>query len=383
LVRILSSALKVCSIVLLAVLLAGGSVWFFNYWQDRERSAEIGRPVTIEITDDDDTGSVADKLTDADLVRYGIYFETRMRFSGVELSPGVYTLRIGMSVPDIINEITIPDTGSASVDEEGTVAPQSFQVTFIEGQRLEQNGAALEAAGMPNGQAEYIAAASDVDRFRASYPFLESVPDGATLEGFLFPDTYTVGQNATAADVIGLQLSNFEAKFTPEMISQADAADMSIFDVVTVASIVEREAAIPEERPQIAAVYLNRLDTGMLLNADPSQQYGIGTADDWWPQLNTELLEKSKSTAYDTYLTQGLPPGPIANPGFASLQAVLQPADVDYLYFVTTGDESGAHLFASSEEQHIQNTCQEHPDWDICQGGFLPLTAPDADRIRV
>src|SRR5699024_10864736 len=97
------SALKIASIALLAVAFAGGSVWFFNYWQDQARSEEIGRPVTIDITDDDDTGSVADKLTDADLVRYGLYFETRMRFSDVELRPGTYTLRIGMSVPQIID----------------------------------------------------------------------------------------------------------------------------------------------------------------------------------------------------------------------------------------------------------------------------------------
>lgn len=381
-VRMLSSALKVASIVVLAVILAGGSVWFFNYWQDRERSAEMGRPVTVEITDEDDSGTVADKLTDSDLVRYGVYFETRMRFSGVELRPGIYTLRIGMSVPEIIDVITIKDSGSGSADEEATAPVQSFQVTFIEGQRIEEAGAALEAAGMPNGQADYVAAASDVESFRDSYAFLESVPSGGTLEGFLFPDTYTVGQNAAASDVIGLQLSNFEAKFTPEMLDQAQAQGMSVFEVVTLASIVEREAAIPEERPQIAAVYLNRLDAEMPLGADPAQQYGVGTLEEWWPQLDTELLEQSKATEYDTYDTVGLPPGPIANPGFASIQAVLQPADVDYLYFVTTGDESGAHLFSTTLEEHNQKTCQEHPDYEICAGGSMPLTAPYADRVR-
>jgi UPF0755 protein len=377
--------LKVFSIVVLAIVLAGGSVWFFNYWQDQHRSSEIGRPVTVEITDEDDSTTVAEKLTDSDLVRYGFYFETRMRFSGVELRPGVYTLRIGMSVPEIINVITIADEGSADAEAEAgdTAAPQSFQVTFIEGQRIEQNGAALEAAGMPNGNADYVAAAKDVDSFRSSYPFLDSVPQGGTLEGFLFPDTYTVGQNATASDVIGLQLSNFEAKFTPEMIAQAEAQDMTIYEAVTLASIVEREAAIPEERPQIAAVYLNRMAEGMPLQADPIQQYGVGTAEEWWPTLNTELLEQSKATAYDSYDTKGLPPSPIANPGFASLQAVLQPADVPYLFFVTTGDESGAHVFSETYEEHLVNMCREHPEFEDCGGsGLLPLDPPLAERVR-
>jgi UPF0755 protein len=385
LVRILSSLLKVFSIVVLAIVVAGGSVWFFNYWQDQQRSSEIGRPVTVEITDEDDTTTVAEKLTKSDLVRYGFYFETRMRFSGVELRPGVYTLRVGMSVPEIINVITIEDTGSASADAEteGTTAPKSFEVTFIEGQRIEQNAAVLEQAGMPNGSADYIAAANDTDSYRSSYPFLDSVPQGASLEGFLFPDTYTVGENATAGDVIGLQLSNFEAKFTPEMMAQAESRGMSIYEAVTLASIVEREAAIPEERPQIAAVYLNRIAEGMPLQADPIQQYGVGTAEEWWPTLNTELLEQSKATEYDSYDNVGLPPGPIANPGFASLQAVLQPADVEYLYFVTTGDESGAHIFSTTYEEHLVNMCREHPEFEDCGGsGTLPLHSPLADRAR-
>lgn len=377
-VRILSSLLKVASIGVLAVVLAGGSVWFFNYWQDGQRSAEIGRPVTVEITDEDDSGTVADKLTESDLVRYGFYFETRMRFSGVELSPGVYTLRIGMSVPEIINVITLEDTGSSSAEaeSEGTSAPQSFQVTFIEGQRIEENAAVLEAAGMPNGAADYIAAAKDVDSFRASYRFLQGVPQGGTLEGFLFPDTYTVGQNATVSDVIGLQLSNFEAKFTPEMVAQAKADKMSVYEAVTLASVVEREAAIPEERPQIAAVYLNRIDQDMPLQADPIQQYGVGTPEAWWPTLNTALLEQSKTTAYDSYNTEGLPPGPIANAGFAALQAVLQPADVNYLFFVTTGDESGAHVFSTTYDEHLENMCREHPEYEDCGGSGLGQ--PDA-----
>jgi len=386
LVRLLSSAMKLVSIVVLTVMLAGGSVWFFNYWQDQSRSEEIGRPVTIDISEDDDSGSVADKLADADLIRYGFYFETRMRFSDVELQPGTYTLRIGMSVPQIIDEITVPDTGSAETETGTAQSNEALNVTFIEGQRLEQNAAVLQDAGMPDAATTYVTAAQDTDNYRSNYSFLESVPKGASLEGFLFPDTYRVGANASPSDVIRLQLTNFESKFTPEMVAQAKAEGLSVYQVVTIASIVEREAAIPEERPIIAAVYLNRLDQGMSLGADPAQQYGIGTPDNWWPTLNTELLEKSKSTAYDTYLTVGLPPGPIANPGKASLQAVVQPADVDYLYFVTKDDESGEHDFSTTLEEHNRKTCEYHPDWDICAGGVLPGQLPWAttmDRLRI
>lgn len=385
-VRLLTQSLKIVSILVMAIVVAGGSVWFFDYVQNRERSENVGRPVTVEITDEDSTASVAEKLSDSELIEYDVYFETRMRFSGNELRPGIYTLRIGMSVPDIIDVITVPQTASADAAGEGEAedaSAASYQVTFIEGQRAEQNGAVLEEAGMAGAQANYMSSVMDVDSWRGNYAFLDSVPSGASLEGFLFPDTYVVGGNAGAADVVGLQLSTFEANFTSEMRVQADAQGLSIYEVVTIASIVEREAAIPEERPQIAAVYLNRIEQDMRLEADPTVQYAVGTEAEWWPTLNTELLEQSANSPYNTYLNEGLPPGPIANAGFASLQAVLQPAEVDYLFFVTTGDDTGAHVFANTYEEHLINTCEQHPEYEECGGGgSSPLPSPYADTNR-
>jgi UPF0755 protein len=385
LIRIFVQAVKVISIVVLTVAIAGGSVWFFDYWTDRTESELVGRPVTIEITEEDDGGTVAEKLTDAELVRYGFYFEQRLRFGGGELNPGVYNLRIGMSVPEILDVVTVPDEGGDD-DDEGVVANEGqapFTVTFIEGQRIEQNAGVVEGAGLQNGSADYTAVAQDADAFRGNYDFLESVPEGASLEGFLFPSTYNIGGGATASDVIHYQLSTFESQLTPEMMEQADAMGLTIFEVVTLASIVEREAAIPEERPIIAQVYLNRIEQGMPLQADPANQFGVGTPDEWWPRLDTELLEQSKTTPYDTYNQEGLPPGPIANPGFASIQAVLEPSGDTFLFFVTTGDESGAHVFANTLDEHNANICREHPDWEQCQGGFVPTDETIADRIRL
>lgn len=383
-IRLFVQAVKILSIVVLTVAIAGGSVWFFDYWTQRSASDLEGRPVTIEITAEDDGATVADKLTDAELVRYGFYFEQRLRFGGGELRPGVYTLRVGMSVPEILDVVTIPDAGG---DEEEAAAETSsqpaFQVTFIEGQRIEQNAVVVQEAGLANGAADYVAAAQNADSFRGNYAFLDSVPSGASLEGFLFPSTYNIGEGATATDVIHYQLSTFESQLSAELQAQADALDMTLYEIVTLASIVEREAAIPEERPIIAAVYLNRIEQGMPLQADPANQYGVGTPEEWWPRLDTELLEQSKTTPYDTYNKEGMPPGPIANPGFASLQAVLQPADVTYLFFVTTGDESGAHVFANTLDEHNVNICTEHPDWEQCQGGSLVDGEEIADRIRL
>lgn len=366
LIRTLTNSLKVVSIVLLTLAVAGGSVWFFNYWVDREQPQEVGRAVVLTISEDDDDASVAEKLQDDELITQPWYFENKMRLSNLELKPGTYNLRIGMSTTQILDIITV--AGVAESDGEATIAtgperPQ-FSVTFVEGERIEQNAVVLEGAGMPGAAAEYIELANDVEYWRDSYTFLADVPADGSLEGFLFPSTYTIPGNATVADVIDYQLTTFEQTLTPEILSGYEAQGLSVYEAVVLASIVEREAAVAVERPSIAEVYLNRFNDDMNLNADPAQQYGLGTEANWWPSLNEDgNLEKSKETPYDTYLAEntGLPPGPIANPGSASLQAVAAPAADGYYYFVATGDCSGEHRFSVTYEEHQVAVEEEDP----------------------
>lgn len=354
-VRTLANALKIVSVLLLALMLAGGSVWFFNYWVDREQPQVVGRSVVVTISEEDDASTVSKKLQDADLINQPWYFENKMRFSDLDLAPGTYNLQMGMSTNQIIQTITV----EAVADDEGettTTGPErpTFDVTFIEGQRIEQNAALLEAQ-WPGAGAEYIKQTKDIEYWRDAYSFLKDVPAGGSLEGFLFPDTYTVPGNGTVGDLIDYQLSNFESQLTPDILSGFEAQGMNVFEAITVASIVEREAAVAIERPSIAEVYLNRVHDDMNMNADPAQQYGIGTPEDWWPKLTeNNNLERSKETAWDTYMADniGLPPGPISNPGSASLQAVSAPTADGFYYFVAKGDCSGEHRFSVSYEEH-------------------------------
>jgi UPF0755 protein len=147
-------------------------------------------------------------------------------------------------------------------------------------------------------------------------------------------------------------LTNFGNKYTPEMRQRTSEMGLTIEQVVTVASLVEREAQLPEERPTIADVYLSRWEQGWRLDADPTVQYVLGTKDDWWPKLSGDDL--FVDSPYNTYQNDGLPPGPIANPGFASIQAVLFPNDTPYMYFVAKGD-SGEHAFAVTAEEQQAN----------------------------
>lgn len=368
-VRILTQTLKIITIVVIGIFSIAGSIWFFDYWQDREASPDEGRPVVIEVTEEDDSDSVADKLSDADLINFPIYFEMRMRFSDVELRPGVYTLRMGMSVPEIIDAIT---TESVSTGEDGegdeVASSQVIEVTLIEGQRAEEFGAAIEEAGYPNGQQVFMDAVNNPE-VRERWDFLEGVPADASINGFLFPDTYTFTTEYTGEDMVNVMLENFDAKVSQQTREQFEAQGLSIYEAITIASIVEREAAVAEERPIIAAVYLNRIEQGMMLNADPTIQYAVGEPGNWWPAPLTNAQLEIDSP-YNTYTREGLPPTPISNPGLGSIQAVGQPADVDYLYFFALQDGSGEHVFATTYEEHQQNVCQISPE--ACEGAVIP-----------
>ncbi len=381
LIRVLTQGLKIVTVVMVAILSVSGTIWFFDYWQDRELAGERGRPVIVQVAQEDSVGTVSEKLTDAELVQFGWYFEGRMRFSDVELRPGTYTLRAGMGVMGIIDTITTEATFGEVEGAEEEVVQEPFQVTFIEGQRAEEFGAQLEAAGMPNGQAEFMAALANPD-IRASFDFLDGVPDDAPINGFLFPDTYNIPADSTATDVVYYMLDIFDQRVTAENRAGFQAQGLSLYEAITLASIVEREAAITEERPTIAAVYLNRIDQGTVLNADPTLQYAAGTPAEWWPTLGD--AELSLDTPYNTYIYPGLPPSPISNPGVASIQAVANPADVDFQYFVALNDGTGGHAFAVTYEEHQQNVCTYNPP--ACEGAGLPPSlaeAPVTDERRL
>lgn len=369
-VRVVTQTLKILSILVVSGVVLVGSVGFFNYWGDRTRAEDLGRPVTVTISPEDTGASVADKLTDSGLVKYGIYFETRLRFSGKDLQPGAYTLRKGMSTSEIIDAVTVSAASEGAADALAAAPATELKVTFVEGQRIEEYAETLQTTGWTGDPQAFIDAAKAPANVE-SWDFLADLPPGASLEGFLFPDTYTIPSNATPQVVIDYLLTNFDARFTDEMRQQARAQGLSIFEVVTLASIVEKEAVVPEERPTIAALYLNRLSSGEQLQADPTKQYAVGTPGDWWPDLNGELIAQAESSPYDTYIIEGLPPGPIANPGLRSLQSVLDPDDVDYIYMVAKNDGSNTHAFSTTLEEHEENICTYDPDAEICTGAKI------------
>lgn len=297
--------------------------------------------------------AIAENLKQAGLIDDALLFEAYVRVNGLasRLEAGEFILSPDMTIPQIADAL------------QNALAP-GVAVTVRPGWRLEQTADLLDNTGALNGE-DYRRAAQQADlsgvpeEARRRYTFLQFHPAGQSLEGYLFPDTYELpGEGATAADLLRAQLDAFEANVMPlYWDAVAGGSAMDLHDALTVASIVEREAVLDEERPMIAAVYLNRLRRDMRLEADPTVQYAMGfqPANGQWWKTPVYLDEYSAVISpYNTYLNAGLPPGPIASPRLASIAAVLSPAQHDFLYFVAEPGGTGRHVFSRTFEEHLQ-----------------------------
>ncbi len=347
--RIIVQTLKIATIAAMAVIVALGGQRFFDYYLDHEKPTDTGRPFVLQVTEEDDDDAVAARLADADMIQSELYFKTQLRLSGGDLQPRTYTLRKGMSVPMIVGAIT--SSGEEGGEVAAAEAAPVVKITVPEGWRTEQIAEEAEKQGLQGGGQAVMDAIAQVSN--DEYEFLKDRPAGASLEGYLFPNTY---DTASGGDLVYYMLDTFDAQFTPEMRQRAEEMNLSIHQVVTLASLVEREAVLDEERPIIAAVYLNRLEQGIQLDADPTVQYVVGKPGNWWPKLTGEDLYVD--SPYNTYAGPGLPPGPISNPSIKSIFAVLNPEPVDYIYFVAKEDGSDSHAFANNKAEHDANVCR-------------------------
>jgi len=214
----------------------------------------------------------------------------------------------------------------------------TYKVTVPPGANLYDVAALLREHSLAEPEAFLAAATSPAEMERLGIP-------GTSAEGYLFPETYTLVKPVTPEGILEEMVRMFRKKFTPEMEGKAKASGLSLHQVVTIASIIEKETGIDEEKPLVSAVIRRRLSLGMPLQMDPTVIYGV-------KRFDGTVTRKDLRTPgpYNTYTSRGLPPGPIANPGMPALGAALTPADVDYLYFVSRND--GSHTFSRTLEEH-------------------------------
>lgn len=235
--------------------------------------------------------------------------------------------------------------------------PREVTFRILPGWRLEEIAAALPTSGLEFTPPAFLALAGQPPPDLA--PAVEGAPPGAALEGFLFPDSYRIPRQASPQQFLETILANFRLKVTPEMRQGFGSQGLSLYQAVTLASIVQREAILEDEMPTIASVFFNRLANGMRLDSDPTVQYALGynpAQETWWTNP-LDPAHLSFESPYNTYLHPGLPPAPIASPGLAALQAVAFPAQSPYYYFRAACDGSGRHNFAQTFQEHQHNAC--------------------------
>jgi UPF0755 protein len=348
LLRFAASSIKVGLLIIMTVAVIGGGFWFFDWYREQTAAANIGQQIVITVNEDDSADDVAEKLSRYDLINFELYFKSLLRLESRSLEPGTYRLTVGMTTGEIIDLIT-------SQESVAIVEREELRITIPEGFRIDQIADAVDDAGLNGGREAFLDAVREFDY--SGYDFLDDLPESDdqlfALEGYLYPDTYFIMSDDPPEFLIQAMLDNFDSKLTDDLRAEAAASGMSIHEVVTVASIVEREAAIGTERPIIAQVYLDRLAIGMRLEADPTVQYAIGNADNnWWPVPTGDDL--FYDSPYNMYQNGGIPPGPIANPGIDSIIAVIRPSDTNYVFFFAIGD-TGEHAFAVTYEEHEAN----------------------------
>jgi UPF0755 protein len=304
------------------------------------------RPVHFVIQPGDSATAIGDRLSQSGLIRNSLAFRLSVRLDGVQsdLEAGDYQLQPSMPLPEIISRLA-----------QGRVS--GGLVTIPEGWRASEIAGALERANVTSG-ADFLKLVGQAPA-SAVAPLGDAAP-GSSLEGYLFPDSYRFTPNTTPSDVLQRMTGDFASHLSPELKVGFQASGLTLPQAVTLASIVEREAYNANERPVIASVYLNRLHRGMKLQADPTVQFALAPDSTTTPPFAEGFWKRRLTTAdlgvespYNTYVSDGLPPGPICNPGLASLEAVAHPATTDFLYFVARPD--GSHAFARTLAEHEQN----------------------------
>jgi UPF0755 protein len=301
-----------------------------------------GESIIITIQEGQSAQEVGENLEDEGVISSGLLFRVLVALEGYEdkLVAGDYEFEKGMPTLEVIERV-----------RHGQTAP--LVVTIREGVRAEEIAEIMEDKKVVSAE-DFLEAIN----IWYEFSFLYTKPYWANLEGYLFPDTYFFNRNMTAEEVVEQILENFDQRLDSELRDEAAVAGLSVHTVLTLASIVEREAQVPEERPIIAGVFLKRLRRGMPLEADPTVQYALGNDPAsvakygyWKEELTQADLEVD--SPYNTYRITGLPPGPICNPGLDSIRAVIRPEETDYLYFVARAD--GSHVFAETLEEHLRN----------------------------
>lgn len=304
-----------------------------------------GSLVEFSIDSDQPIPIIVSNLFDDGLILNQEAFTNYLIYKGfdIQVQAGTYTLSPSLTPVEIA--LTFLDA-----------SPKTITFTLLPGLRIEEVAEALTASGFNFTPQEFITTAN---LRPTGINFITKTPYEGTLEGFLLPDTYQILRTSTAEEVFKTFLASFDRQVLPNIRSGFTQQGLSLYQGVTLASIIEREAIVDEEKGIIASVFLNRLNNNMFLETDPTVQYVLGynqTQSTWWTNP-LSVSDLKIDSPYNTYQYPGLPPGAISNPSLTSLRAVAFPEVTNYLFFRAACDSSGTHNFAFTFEEHLANGC--------------------------
>lgn len=343
--NVIGKLLKVFFGLLMVGVVVAIGVGIYFFFELGARPSVKDDTVPFRISAGETFADVANDLHDRNLIRNVFVFRVRARMLNADqkVQSGDFLLRRNMTVDEVLEGLS-----KARLNDR--------EVTIIEGLRLEQIAAIFATKGWDKNK--FISAVRDE---QWDFGFLNDKPPGASVEGFLFPDTYKIPASFDEKQIVEMMLTRFGDQYNATLREKARSGP-GIYKTVIVASLIEREAAKEDERPVIASVFYNRLVKNMPLQTDPTAQYARDTTlyqkdpanfNKWWQIPTKEDLQID--SPYNTYKVNGLPPGPICNPGLAALQAATEPFSTEYLYFVATGDKDHSHAFAKTFEEHQAN----------------------------
>ncbi|MEM7801621.1 MAG: endolytic transglycosylase MltG [Chloroflexota bacterium] len=328
-------------------------LYFQHYlYQNRELlygpASPNGEAVEFTISSGETGNTIAQRLQTEGLLQDQEIFVSYARYKGLDskFEAGTFLIEPGLSTAALAQILT-------------DARAREVVLTILEGWRIEEMARYLnnlQPAEIDGN--EFLRLAQLEEQLDLSpYPYLTNLPEWATLEGYLFPDTYTLPLDATARDLIIEMLNNFDSRITPDLRQAYGSQNITLREAVIMASIIEREAVLDREKPVMASVFFNRIAAGMGFEADPTVQYAVGyvaETDSWWKSPLT-VADLQINSFYNTYLYQGFIPGPIAAPGLASMEAVANPANSDFIYFVVDCEaaEPFSHEFNVTYADHL------------------------------
>lgn len=329
---------KIIAVLVILAIVAG--VYFFvnDYIQTNLEAVDISddTKIVVEIPSGSTTNTISEILLENNLIKNTLVFKYHAEKTGsdAKLKAGTYILAKNMNVNEMLNALI-----------KGGSSGNTANITVIEGLILEDVAKSISDQ-LDLNYDKLLELMNNTEKFREDFEFLKDYPEIENLQGYLMPDTYNVYINSSEEDIIKILVSQFDEFYIEEIKPRLENSKLSFLEVVNLASIVEKEALLDEERDEVAAVFLNRLDINMKLQSCATVNYAHG---EWKERLTYDDI--AIDSPYNTYIIQGLPPAPINSPGKISILSVLEPANVDYLFFVAKGD--GSHYFSKDYDEHI------------------------------